>query len=117
MSWPYVFHLCLIQSGHLVLSGSNARLQLPSEVPENSIVLLTHYILNRFLLHYTLEELSFNFRYVRLPDLGIPRDKWLNYLQSVQTLIKCHIRQNLILGCTVCQLPILGVSRQDELSN
>ena len=34
--------------------------------------------------------------------------KWLKYLQTVQTLIRCCILQLLILVCTVCQLPVLG---------
>ena len=41
--------------------------------------------------HYTLEDSNFDFRNVRLCDLGIPREKWLNYLQTVETLIRCHI--------------------------
>ena len=31
-------------------------------------------------------------------------DKWLNYLKTEETLIRCHIPQHLIRGCTVCQL-------------
>ena len=45
------------------------------------------------------------FRYVRLWDLYIPREKWLNYLQTVETLIRCRILRHLIWVCTVCQLP------------
>ena len=40
--------------------------------------------------HYTLDDLNFNFRYARLCDLDIPREKWLNYLQTVETPIRCH---------------------------
>ena len=32
-----------------------------------------------------LEKSNFNFRHVRLCDLDIPREKWLNYLQTVET--------------------------------
>ena len=34
--------------------------------------------------HYTciLEDSNFNFRYVRLCDLDILKEKWLNYLQT-----------------------------------
>ena len=55
--------------------------------------------------HYILEESNFNFRYVRLCDWDIPREKWLNYLQTVETLIRCRI---LIWVCTVCRLPFYG---------
>ena len=57
-----------------------------------------------------LEESNFNFRYVRLWGLHIPRDKWLNYFQIVETLIRCHILRCLIWVWTVCQLPLLWVS-------
>ena len=39
--------------------------------------------------NYILEESDFNFRYVELCDLDIPRENWLNYLQTVETLIRC----------------------------
>ena len=40
-------------------------------------------MLNRLAPHYILEESNFNLRYVRLCDLHIPREKWLNYMQAV----------------------------------
>ena len=43
-----------------------------------------------------------------LCDLHIPREKWLNHLQTVDTLIRCHILWHLIWVCTVCQLLFLG---------
>ena len=43
-------------------------------------------------------------------DLHIPREKWLNYLQKVETLIRSRTLRCLIWVCTVCQLP-LQVSR------
>ena len=49
---------------------------------------LTHCVLNR--LSHMLEESNFNFRYIWLWDLHIPRKKWLNYLQTVETLIRCR---------------------------
>ena len=58
--------------------------------------------------HYILEESNFNFRYIRLWDLHIPREKWLNYLQTVETLIRRRILRRLIWVCTVCQLPFYG---------
>ena len=35
-----------------------------------------------------MEDSNFNSRYVRLLDLHIPTEKWLNYLQTVETLIR-----------------------------
>ena len=51
---------------------------------------LTHCRLNRLshTIYYILEESNFNFRCVRLWDLDIPREKWLNYLQTMETLIR-----------------------------
>ena len=66
--------------------------------------ILTHCRLNT-LPHYILEESNFYFRYVRLWDLHIPRKKWLNYLQTVETLIRHRILRRLIW---VCQLPFCG---------
>ena len=34
---------------------------------------------------------NINFRYVKLCDLDVPREKWLNYLQTVETLILWHL--------------------------
>ena len=48
---------------------------------------------------------NFNFRYVRFLDLHIPREKWPNYLQTEETLIRSHVLWHLIWVCTVCQLP------------
>ena len=62
---------------------------------------LTHCILNR--LSHTI--------YWKCPIsiLGTPgyilREKWLNYLQTVETLIRCRVLHRLIWVCTVCQLP------------
>ena len=53
--------------------------------------------------HYILEESNFNFRYVQIWDLDIPRQKWLNCLQTVEILFWCHVLQHLIWVCTVCQ--------------
>ena len=39
--------------------------------------------------HYILEYSNFNIWYVRLCELDIPREKRLNYLQTVETLIRC----------------------------
>ena len=54
--------------------------------------------------HYILEDPNFDFRYIWLCDLDIPKEKWLNYLQTAETLIiRCRM-QHLISICTVCQL-------------
>ena len=55
-----------------------------------------------------LGESNFNFRYVRLWYLHIPREKWLNYLQTVETLIRRRVLWGLIWVCTVCHLPFYG---------
>ena len=46
--------------------------------------------------HYILEESIFDFRYVRLYDIDIPKEKWLNYLQTVETLIRSRVLRRLI---------------------
>ena len=55
-----------------------------------------------------MEESIFNFRYVMLYDTDIPKEKekWLNYLQTVKTLIRHHVLQCLIWVWTVGQLPV-----------
>ena len=68
---------------------------------------LTHCRLNR-LSHSIYWKSNFNFRYARLGYLHIPREKWLNYLQTVETLIRRHVLRHLIWVCTVCQLPFYG---------
>ena len=69
------------------------------------LIYLTHFRLILYSrTHYLLEESYINFKYVRLCDLDIPREKWLNCLQTVETLIRCCILQHLIWVCTVCQL-------------
>ena len=53
--------------------------------------ILTHCILNR-LFHTTYWKSPISFRYIRLWDLHIPREKWLNYLQTVEeTLIRRRV--------------------------
>ena len=55
-----------------------------------------------------VEESIFSFWYVPLWDLHIPREKLLNYMQTVETLIRRRILLSLIWVCTVCQLPFYG---------
>ena len=56
--------------------------------------------------HCILEETIFDFRSVRLYDTDIPKEKCLNYLQTVVILIRRRVLRRLILICTVCQLPV-----------
>ena len=69
------------------------------------------YVLIKTHPQYLLEESNFNFRFSRLWDIDIPGEKWINYLQTMETLIRCRILQCLICVCTVCLLPFKGVSR------
>ena len=63
---------------------------------------LTHCRLNELPHTILSEESNLDFR---LCDLDIPRDKWLNCLQTVETLIRRCILRCLISVCSVCQLP------------
>ena len=65
--------------------------------------------------HYILEESNFNFRYVQLWDLHIPRENRLTYLQTVETLIRRCVLRRLIWVCTICQLPFYGSSDYNGL--
>ena len=80
-------------------------LEVPRSEPQNAV---SKHLLTEHSQHYILEESNFNFRYILLWDLHIPREKWLNYLQTVETLIRCSILRRLILVCTVCQVPFYG---------
>ena len=70
------------------------------EIGKDNIFALTHCRLNR-LSHtiYWKSPISILGHNVQLWDLHIPREKWLNYLQTVETLIR---------RCTVCQIPFYG---------
>ena len=48
---------------------------------ENSAISLNPLLTELTPLHYILEESNFNFGYVKLWDLDIPREKWMNYLK------------------------------------
>ena len=58
--------------------------------------------------YYILEESNFDFRYTRLCDLDIHKEKWLNYLQTAETLNRRRVLWRLIRVCTVRQLPFKG---------
>ena len=51
------------------------------------------------------------FSYVRVCDLDVPREKWLNFLQTVETLIRCHISVASNLGLHCLPITLLWVSR------
>ena len=48
-------------------------------------------------------------------DLDIPREKKLNYLQTVETLVRRRILRRLIWACIVFQLPVQGSSDYNGL--
>ena len=74
--------------------------------------ILTHFRLNKLPLNYISKESNLNFRYVRLCDLEISREKMLYYLKTVETLIRCRILRHLMWVCTVCPVnTLLVVSR------
>ena len=61
---------------------------------------------------------NFDFSNVRLWDLDIPREKWLNCLQTMETLIRRRILRRLIWVFTVCQLPFYFLGRtQNEFES
>ena len=66
---------------------------------------LTQFGLNKLLLYYILEESNFHLRYTRPCDLDGPKGKWLNYWQTVETLIRRRVLRRLIWVSTICQIP------------
>ena len=74
---------------------------------------LTHFRLNK-LPPDILEEANFNFEYVKICYLAIPREKWLNYLQTV-TLIRRHsVASDLDLLCLSITLVCVEVLRLSQ---
>ena len=53
--------------------------------------------------NYILEESNFDFRYIRLCDLHILREKWLNYLQTVETDLGLHCLPVTLFGVSRLQ--------------
>ena len=84
--------------------------------PTISPVALTHCILNR--LSHTI------YRKSPILILGTPgyeiyiflEKKWLNYLQTVETLIRRRVLRRLIWVCTICYLPFYGSPDYNGLS-
>ena len=74
-----------------------------TEITQNVCPLVVTFRLNKLPSHYILDESNLNFRYVSLCALDTSREKMLNFLQTMETLIK-----RLIWVCTVCQLPFCG---------
>ena len=56
-----------------------------------------------------LEESNFHFKYVRLCDLDITREKWLNNWQTVETLMMLHSGAS-DLGLYCLPVTLLGSS-------
>ena len=77
---------------------------------------LTYCILNRF-SHTIYWKSPISILGASSYDLYIPKGKWLNYLQTVETLIRRRILQHLIWVCTVCQLPFYGSQDYNALSD
>ena len=63
--------------------------------------------------HYIFEESIFDFRYIRLYNIDILKEKWLNYLQTVETVIRRRVPRRLIWVCTVYQLPVYHTGYRD----
>ena len=93
------FHQCLteLSAGDTIMTGYYSLTFL--------FIIVTHCRLNELPPYYILEDSHFDIRYVRLCDLDIPREKVLNYQQTVETLIRCCVLRHLIWVCTVCHLP------------
>ena len=76
-----------------------------------SYVVISHMcFMQSILTHFRLNEppSNFNFRYVRLCDLDIPREKWPNYANSGGPGKMLHSAS---CGQTLHCLPILWLSR------
>ena len=65
--------------------------------------------------HYIPKDSNFDLRYVRLCNLDIPREVWVNYLQTVETRIRHRILRQLIWVCTFASYPF-RVSGYDGLT-
>ena len=57
-------------------------------------------------VEYILEESIFDIRYFRLYHIDIPKERWLDYLQTVETLIRRRVLRRLIWICTICRLGV-----------
>ena len=78
-------------------------------------LLLTHFRLNNpppppppSPLYYIWEESNFNFRYVRLCDLDVPREKWLKSRYRYPDQMPYSAARRLVWDCTVCQYLFWG---------
>ena len=54
---------------------------------------------------YILEESIFDLRYIRLYDIIIPKENWLNCLQTVETLIRRRFLWLLIWSAVFATYP------------
>ena len=58
--------------------------------------------------YYILKESILDFRYVRLYHIDIPKEKWLNYLQIVEILIRRRVQRHLISVSLFASYPFKG---------
>ena len=65
---------------------------------------LTHCILNK-LSHTIYWKSPISILGMSSHEIHIPREKWLNYSQTLETLIRRCILRHLIWVCTICQVP------------
>ena len=70
-------------------------------MPLDNTTTLTHFRRNKLSLHYILDESNFTFI---LCGIDIPREKCLNDLHTVETIIRLHVPLRLIMVCTVSHL-------------
>ena len=77
----------------------------------SNFVYLTHCKLNELFYTFILEDSNVSFRNVRLCDSDILREKWLKYLQTVKTLIRCSIFYESDQGPHCLPVTLLGVTR------
>ena len=98
----------LISQVHKNWIGSSIRLlfkcpwpELISTNPASPQLQLTHCRLNR-LPHTIYWKSLISILGMSGYEIDIPREKWLNYLQTVETHIRRHVLWRLIWVCTVC---------------
>ena len=76
----------------MIFSVSMIASRLNLDLYEMPIMILSSVLMKTSSLNLDpLEESNFSLRYVRLCNLDIPREKWLNYFQTVVILIRCCI--------------------------
>ena len=96
----------------MVFSGSCRGVDWATFLCIHICVFIVHIYLNnplkteQTLSHYILEESIFNFRYVRLYDVDILKEKMVDLFANSGDPDQMLHSEHLIWVCTVCQLPI-----------